>query len=210
MPPIAPSQTASVGNWRPYYAAVYKRQPSFLAQVSLPFVDSKGSFLDVGAGTMNDSRFALEAGFNRVEALDGSNDAWSYAAMLEAQYGNRFSFTKNLFSEFDFGVSRFDWIHSNFALPYFGPKGFDEFMQRVLLGLKDSGVFSGTFFGLKDEWREMHRNFAFVTKEDLHRLLSGLSVIELKEVELDGSFYDGCRKFWHYFRVIAKRSDDSH
>jgi tellurite methyltransferase len=202
----APSH-AIIGNWRPYFAAVCNRDPSYLAQTALPHVDFTGSFLDVGAGTMNDSRFALEAGFNRVEAIDGSKDAWQYAAILEAQYENRFRFINKLFSEFDFGSSRYDWIHSNFALPYFGEHGFREFVAKLVASVRDSGVFSGIFYGPRDQWRGIHRDFAFVTREEVTEMLRDLRIVRFEEMAFDGHLQDRTPKFWHYFRVIAKKSD---
>jgi SAM-dependent methyltransferase len=206
---LLPSPQPAVGNWRPYFAAVCNRDASFLARTAVGHVDFRGSALDLGSGTLNDSKLFLETGFNRVEAVDGSSDALPYAERLLAAYRHRFRMTQSLFQDFDFGEGLHDLIHSNFALPYHGPLGFDAFINRIKASIRDSGVFSGTFFGCDDDWYMMRRNFAFVTKEKLKELFSDFKVIELKELRLDGSFYDGNRKHWHYFRVIAKKSDSS-
>lgn len=206
-----------LGSWSAFFSAVCDRPPSCLARLAMREVVFHGNALDLGAGAMNDSRFFLgeenleTAGFAKVIAVDASSSAGQFAKAVKNVHGARFDFIEARFGELAFPLESFDLIHSNFALPFNGPEGFDELIERIKSWLRPNGIFSCVFFGNKDEWSAHRRDLIkFTTREELDRLVQGLVVVPSQgiiEVENGAGLYNGVPKAWHYFRVIARKSD---
>ena len=78
---------------------------------------------------------------------------------------------------------------------------------RFKKALFPTGYFVGNFFGVNDEWNDNKTNKTFFTKKQVEELFYNFEVIKLKEIERDGTTGTGEMKYWHFFNVIAKKTN---
>ena len=100
---------------------------------------------------------------------------------------------------------KYDLISAQYALPFYGPKGFEEFIAKLISSLKVGGVFVGQFFGNRDGWNTPETNLAFQTREEAETLLRDLKIEGFTEEEKDGKTASGENKHWHVFHFIASK-----
>jgi tellurite methyltransferase len=154
--------------------------------------------LDLGCGAGRDAIYLASQGF-AVVAVDAAPAAGRY---LEGVPGVRFECSR--FEDFDFGAEDFELINAHFSLPFVGRERFEEVFGRVRAALAPGGVLTGQFFGPHDSWNVPGTAIAFHSQPEAERLLSGLSVLEWREEDQDGSTADGSSKHWHLFHYIAR------
>lgn len=159
--------------------------------------------LDLGAGTLVESKFLLDSGFNKVVAVDSSPEIKKFAESIN---DDRLETLVNPFRDLVLSPDEFDLISAQYALPFYGPKGFDDFIVELVSSLKAGGVFVGQFFGERDGWNTPDSKLAFQTKEEAMALLKNLKVEEFIEEEKDGTTAAGEAKHWHVFHFIATKS----
>lgn len=111
----------------------------------------------------------------------------------------------NPFRDLVLSPNRFDLISALYALPFYGPKGFGDFIAELVSSLKTGGVFVGQFFGEGDGWNTPDSKLVFQTKDDAEALLKDLDVKEFVEEEKDGTTAAGEAKHWHVFHFIATK-----
>lgn len=207
-----PCDQRSVGRWGQYYASCCQNSNSALAVEAMAHIDPKslGHALDLGAGSMNDTKYFLGCGFRQVTALDACDDAEKYAAEVARQkWKGSFQFEKSFFADFEYGFERFDLVHANYSLPFHGRTGFTELIKAILDSLKVGGIFSTVFFGPNDGFRQSKPGLAYLTEGEVSALLQGLEVLLFKSSEFDGHACAGSErkpKHWHTHRVIARRT----
>jgi hypothetical protein len=86
------------------------------------------------------------------------------------------------------------------------PDRFEEFFDAIKAALKKGGIFTGQFFGVRDEWNHPGNNMKFVTREEAEKLLTGMKVLGLlEEEEKDEKPVIGDIKHWHLFHIIAEK-----
>ncbi len=208
----------AIGDWSRYLQFTCEARFSALALEALPFVKEQNLALDIGAGAMPDSRFMLEQGFRRVVAIDASPAAQKYATEVAEKFGaSRFSFENVRFSDFSgYEVETYDYVHANYSLPYHGKDGFTKLMDAVTQSVKLDGVFSGIFFGNEDGWKNTPEKIElpFLSQAEIEPFFRDFDFISLQEKKLNGHIRGGegltnedtRPKFWHIFKVIARRT----
>ena len=70
-------------------------------------------------------------------------------------------------------------------------------------GLRGGGFVVVNIFGDRHEWAT-EPGTTFLPRAEVERLLDGLEVVTLDEVEEDGNSFKG-PTHWHYFDIIARR-----
>jgi tellurite methyltransferase len=183
-------------DWKKYHNQTKERNHSKILAEALEHVDVRESALDVGAGTLSDSKFLLSEGFAQVTALD--------IEPFESLPDPRFTFIKSSFEEYDFPARSFDVINARFSLPFCKPEAFPSIWERMVGSLKTGGVFSGHLFGTHDEWAS-DPSMIFHTKEQVDELLSGFEILKEIEVEKEMPTAAGHMKHWHFFALIFKK-----
>ena len=197
-----PVKTIEGTSWNTYFEKTKNKPASSLLVRAIPFVDSKHSALDLGAGALNDSRYLIENGFNNVTAVDATPMGKDIAATLPT---DKFSYIISAFDQFDFLSETYDLVNAQYALPFFGKVGFEAFIEKIISSLKLDGIFVGQFFGNRDEWNTPDSNRSFQTIEEAQQLLSGLEIIEFTEEEKEGTTAIAKQKHWHVFHFIARK-----
>lgn len=187
--------------WSRFYDFTKDSPPWPLLVRAASLAPRRGRALDLGAGAGRDTRYLLEQGFT-VTAVDGEPRA---ATLLAALPSDRLQVVQSSFEEFAFADAPYDLISAQFALPFIPSSHFAEVFARIKAALVPSGVFTGHFFGVNDEWNTEHRDMTFLTRAEAEALLSDLETIELSEEDADGHIADGSPKHWHVFHILARR-----
>lgn len=189
-----------MSDWETYYKHHATRAPREFLVKAVSFSKSKEIALDLGAGTLIESKFLLDSGFKKVVVVDKSPEIKKFA---EAINDERLEVLINPFQDLVLEQEKYDLITAQYALPFYGQKGFEDFITRLISSLKPEGVFTGQFFGNKDGWNTPGTSLAFQTAEEARTLLKGLKIEEFVEEDKDGMTAAGEAKHWHVFHFIA-------
>lgn len=189
-------------DWKNYFKKHISRKPREQLIKAISFCKGRENALDLGAGTLVESKFLIKSGFKKVIAVDGSRETKKFATKLNPK---KFSLKISLFQNFNFPKKKYDLINAQYSLPFYGPKKFKSFIKKIKDSLKPNGIFVGQLFGVNDSWNTRNKEIAFHTKDEALKLLSGLKIIEFKEEEKDGKTTSGQEKHWHLFHFIAEK-----
>lgn len=188
--------------WKLYYDKTKDSPPRKLLVKAANFLSSKERALDLGAGAFNDVLYLLSTGFNHVTAVDSSPVAREIAASIPPE---KVTYAINSFENFVFTENTYDLINAQYALPFNRPETFSRLMDNIIFSMKPGGIFTGQFFGKKDEWNVAGSGKTFHTLGEVKGFFERLKIIELIEEEKDRKTVDGNMKHWHVFHVIAQK-----
>jgi tellurite methyltransferase len=186
--------------WRRFLAAT-REQPAWgrLKKAESMF-DRPGDALDVGAGGGRDTKYLLEHGW-RVTAVDSSPAAVEVLGSLASE--DRLRVAHSTAQDFEPGT--YDLVNAQFALPFVPPSRFARTVKRLQDAVRPRGLMAVTFFGPRDEWNAQGSELTFMTKEQVEELFGAWEVIELTEIEEDGTTATGGNKHWDVIHVIARK-----
>ena len=189
--------------WTCYYAAVGDEpRATLLHALALREAEGlpPGYAVDLGSGSGRDTLELLRRGW-RVLAVDAEPAAMELlrqrapdGATLETRLGR--------FADVDW--PRADLVTSSFSLPFAPPDASSRTWERIRTSLVPGGRFCGQLFGDRDGWAPAE-DMTFHARAEVERLLHGLEVEQLDEVEEDGRTAVGDPKHWHLFHVVARR-----
>lgn len=187
-------------DWSNYYEATKGEPPSPLLLRALDFVREKQKAIDIGGGPLNDAIYLINEGFD-VTVIDKSPLMETTAKSVASE---KLHTITAAFEDFDFPKEEYDLASGMFTLPFILPEHFNRVFTSIKNSLKIGGIFSGQFFGDRDEWKS-NPNMTFHTKEQVEALLADLEVIVCKEREIDGPTAVVENKHSHIFYVIARK-----
>jgi tellurite methyltransferase len=197
------------GKWETYYEATKTNPPSVVAMNAMKEVgDKKGLVIDLGCGAGMDSLYFLRNGWE-VLAIDSSPEFLiANRSKIPEELQQRLIIEKMHFEELT--LPKADCIIANFSLPFCNPKQFNDMWSKIVKQIKIGGIFSGIFFGNRDEWAsEFAMERTFHTKEEVMNLFDQFEIINLKELEYEGKCCGrngkAFPKHWHYFQVVSRR-----
>ena len=192
------------GTWNSFFAKTKGAPPRDQVVYAVKYVVDKGSALDLGAGTLRDSKYLLEQGFQSVTAVDMEPVVAEYGQELN---DDRLNVVISSFDDFDFPVGTYDLVTAQYALPFSSKENFSAMFSKLLASLKPAGVFTGTFFGPNDSWNrpDSKRVHVFLSKDEVLRLFEGFKIQRTIEEEEDGAAVGEAIKHWHKIHVVAKR-----
>jgi len=177
--------------WNTYFSNTKNKKPRPLLVEALPYVDDKTEAIDLGCGVGSDTNFLKENGF-LVTSVDGSVDVSSYVP--EAIIST--------FDNYSFPVKKFNLVNAQYSLPFNPPDTFQEMFNRLTASLKLGGIFTGQFFGAKDDWSS-RKEMTFFTEKEVRDILNSYKILVFREKAEYGKTVSGNTKFWHVFDVIA-------
>lgn len=194
-------------NWQKYYEVTQgkERKVSGLAEAAVKYVKNKDVAIDLGAGSLRDSKFFVDSGFSRVIAYDKNSPD---SSKLDEKYSGIIELDDRLFREFDYPDQTFDLIFSRASFHYIPPQRFDLFIKKIKKSLKPEGILAIDMLGPNDAWA--HRSdYTFKSLEEIKDLLSDMEIVWIKEFEYDGkTALDnqlGNTKHWHTIKLIARK-----
>ncbi len=191
-----------MADWQTYYSQHLYRPPRSLLVKAVSFCIRKDNALDLGAGTLIETKFLLDSGFKKVTALDSSPEIRTFAEGINDE---RLTVEVRPYQEMELPPESYDLITASYALPFYGKEGFDAFIARLVSALKPGGVFTGQLFGVKDGWNVPGDKRAFQTRDEAEELLKGLTIELFTEEDKDGIVASGEAKHWHIFHFIARK-----
>lgn len=185
----------------PNYAQLSRgNPPAKLVIRAADLCPTKGSALDIGAGSLRNAKYLLGQGFS-VTAIDLDPVMQEEADTLQDP---NLSTQLTSYIDFDFHVSAYDLIIAINSLPFESPANYLGVFERILHSLKPGGVLCMTFFGPNDGWAG-NPKMTFHARTDIEDLCKNLTIHVLDEIEEEGKIITGDPKHWHYFRLIAQK-----
>jgi SAM-dependent methyltransferase len=188
--------------WKEYFERTKDSKPRPLLVKAVNLVTNKDEALDLGSGALNDVRYLVSIGFKHITAVDSKPIAKDIIKNFPSEI---VSYIINTFEDFDFIENKYDLINAQYSLPFNPPKTFDRVFKSIINSLKDGGILTGQFFGIKDEWNVPGNEMNFQTREEAENLLSALEIIDFQEEEADRNTAKGDMKHWHVFHFIVKK-----
>lgn len=187
-------------SWSEHFQRTEHRPPNPLLLTAIDLVVDRKAALDLGAGSLKDSKYLLESGFQQVTAIEQDPAAKKYRGKIPA---HRLTLKTCYFEEMKLKPHTFNLITAQFALSFTSPPHLPEVMRKIIASLQPAGIFCGQFFGPKDSWNIPENHFTFVTAHTLKNWLKPLDIIHFKETQNDSTTIDGKAKHWHIFDIIA-------
>lgn len=184
-----------------YYRKTASIPPRPILVKAVPFVKERKTALDIGAGTLNDSKYLLDQGFLSVIAIDPASQFVHISALI---IDERFSSIQTSAQEYDFPLDTFDLINAEYALPFITPETFLKVWDSIHDSLKIGGIFCGQLFGNNDDWHT-NAKMTFCNKREAEDLFSRYEMIEMLEEEKDEAPTVGNMKHWHLFSFIIRK-----
>jgi len=191
-------------NWPQYINATKNKPPRQLLVQALEYVKNKQTALDLGAGALNDSKSLLEAGFEKVIAVD-SEENLELISDVNKEYKDAFVFKKIKIEDYNFPENNFDLVNAQFVLSFIQKTKIVQVLDDIKKALKSDGIFVGQFFGIKDSWSG-NSSISTYTEKEIKEFLFGLDIVYFQEDEKDGRTAMDGEKHWHIFNFIAKHS----
>lgn len=194
-------------DWGSFYRITRDNPPWPLLMRAAGMAGEKGRALDLGAGGGRDTRYLLAQGFE-VTAVDAQPESVALLAALPEElkpFQERLRAVESRFEDFPFEPGGYDLINAQFTLPFMAPAGFAAVFARIKDALAPGGVFSGQFFGDRDEWNTSDTTMTFLTRAQAEAQLGGLEVVEFRDLEEDGNVADGRPKHWHVYHILARK-----
>lgn len=187
-------------NWTSYHEKTRTEPPSKNLVIAMEFVRERHAALDIGAGSLKDSTFLVDSGFNEVVAVDQQ----PYTTGLPEEVANKITVVTSTFQMYDFPQNHFDIVSAQFSLPFTSPEHFQHVFDSLTDSLVKGGIFAGQFFGTKDSWAD-RTDMTFHTVAEIEALLTSYDVLARREVDEDGLARSGELKHWHVFNIVARK-----
>ncbi|MBL4644534.1 MAG: methyltransferase domain-containing protein [Candidatus Pacebacteria bacterium] len=173
-------------------------KPDALVRRAIKVLGRTGNALDVGAGSLRNTKLMLESGFE-VTAID--KDPIILEAAKEIQNSDLFVEVLGM-ADYEF-KKKYDLIISINVLPFLDKDTLLNSIPKMKDALVDDGVLAVTFFGVRDDWADKE-DMSFFIREEVEELFSDMNVIMFSEEDYDGEIIQKIPKHWHIFRIIAK------
>jgi len=194
------SKSENTNLWKQYYEKKGLKPSPTLKRALEHFTNQPPEIktaIDLGCGNGRDTFPLLEAGW-LVYAIDALPDA------IEMVKNNT---DKTLASNLRLECLSFekvDWhavtfVNASLALPFCNKSTFDEVCQKMIGSILPKGLFSGHFFGINDDWK----NLSLVNRNYIEKLFEGFEMLHFNEAEYDRESATGPLKHWHIFEVTA-------
>ncbi|STY29539.1 SAM-dependent methyltransferase [Legionella wadsworthii] len=170
--------------------------------------------------TLNNSLFAIDlgcgAGNDSIELLRNKWSVLAIDSQVDALSTLENSCPQSLKSKLVTKIAKFETIrylppcqliNASFSLPFVKREFFYPFWEIILNTLSPKGIFSGAFFGIKDDWYpNKDSDMTFLTPEELDNLFIPFKILWLDEkehfgVDASGSYF----KYWHQYLVVAEK-----
>jgi SAM-dependent methyltransferase len=168
---------------------------------ALGFPCERGSALDLGAGTLRESRMLLEAGFGHVLAIDSSAGAAEAARQAP---NSRLRFLRADFGSYHLSPNSFDLVHAKSSLFFLQAGLLARLLGSIHGGVRPGGLFVADFLGTKDSWKD-RAEITCLPAEELLFLLRDWEILSFFDTEFDEADARGESKHWHFLKVIARK-----
>jgi len=188
--------------WKSYIEKTKNNPPRPLLLKALEKIELKESALDLGAGSLNDSKYLIHFGFKNVTAIDKTSCP---KEILEEIVSKKFTYIISDFESHKFPKNKYNLISAQYSLPFIKKNMFQEVFNNIVESLKKEGIFTGQLFGNRDEWNDGKDDMSFHTIKESKELLSSFEFIIFEEKEYNHVLVNNKPKHWHIFDFIIKK-----
>ncbi|MEO6693722.1 MAG: class I SAM-dependent methyltransferase [Ignavibacteria bacterium] len=189
-------------NWNDYNKARKNNPPRDTLLFALKKITEEktaaGKCFDLGCGPGNDTSELLLNGWE-VTATDSNPDILFYLEPLLNKYKKKLKVQIASFEDIDW--KKCDLVNASFTLPFCPEEHFKKLWSNIVLNINKGGRFSGQFFGMKDEWKDLVRH----TRKEILEMFSKFKIELIGEIEKDDQTAAGKMKHWHFFNIVAKK-----
>ncbi len=179
-----------------------------IAQALAAFPTGERTALELGCGAGIDALTMLKRGFT-VTVVDLHARAVDTVITLAERHGLAANLTTHIspFEHWQPSPAGYCLINARFCLPFCLPRYFPGAWRTIRSSLRPGGVFTGQLFGTNDEWVNdpEREQINAHTRDEVHQLLTGLTVHKLLEVDRIARTATGKPKHWHVYTIIAQR-----
>ena len=191
--------------WSDFFELSKNKPPNRVLEAAIKLVVERGHALDLGAGSLKDSKFMLSMGFKKVTATDADPAIRKYRDKIPASL---LALKVSPFETLKLKPNSYNFISAQNSLPFTAPPHLPPLLNQIIASLKPNGIFCCRVFGPKDSWNipENKKSMTFVTKAELKKLLAPLELIMFEEEIKDSKTIDGQMKTWQDIDVIAIKS----
>lgn len=193
---------------RRYIRATKGRRASDLLRRAMDLAGARGRALELGCGAGDDAAAMLARGF-RVTAVDEHRAALDALSALVRRRGLARGLTvrRSKFEDLVFTPGVYELVNARYSLPFCAPKSFPMVWKGIRGSLRPGGILACQLFGPKDSFLRTigARRINAHTRARVNRLLSGLIVHHLDEIQEDGRTAAGSKKYWHVFHILAQK-----
>lgn len=189
-------------SWKEYLNKTTNKPANPLLTEALINISNKSYALDLGAGSLRDTKCLAEFGFRNIDAVDSCPETALIAKIPHSEVVKIHTMT---FNDFKYKKNKYDLINAHYSLPFHGRKNFFKLWNRIIKSLKINGVFVGQFFGEEDEWRS-DPNLIFHNNQQINHMFKNFTIIKQEEEKRTRSTTLGNNKYWHVFHIIAKKN----
>ncbi len=188
--------------WQEFVDSTKDMPPKPLLVNALAYLGERKDAVDLGAGSLTDSKYLVAQGFAHVTAVDKEAYVEDATAMFPE---GTFRYLVSSFEELSLPEQSADLINAQYSLPFTRKEAFPELFGILTRALREGGVFVGQLFGPKDDWSSTMPHATFFTRSEVEGYLEGYEVLVLDEREADGTLVNGQKKHWHLYDIIARK-----
>jgi len=189
-------------NWNDFNKARKNNPPRDTLVLALKKFSAEGEInknaFDIGCGPGNDTAELLSKSW-KVTATDSNPDILNYLEPLLKKYKSKLQIQITSFE--DINWKKTDLVNASFTLPFCPNEHFKDLWKNIVSNLKVNGRFSGQFFGMKDEWKNLLRH----TRKEILKMFYKFDIELIGEIEKDDTTALGQMKHWHIFNIVAKK-----
>jgi 2-polyprenyl-3-methyl-5-hydroxy-6-metoxy-1,4-benzoquinol methylase len=186
-----------------YASTTTQRNPNQLVLDALKLVRRGTRALDVGAGSLCDSRLLLSAGL-QVDAVDV--DPFFVACARRIDHPRLYAVCEDI-RDLQLEANIYCLIVAIHVLPFIPRSQLAAVCAKLVASLDAGGALCATFFGIRDEWAQPQSPMSFVTPDDVTRLFPKMALAFLEDYQYAGRDVHGNVKQWHVIRVIFRKPD---
>ena len=189
-------------NWEEFVQVTKNRKPVWLLIKTIKKIKSlNNTALDLGCGAGVDSKYLAKNGF-KVDAVDLDQNCITSTKKMCKNLDVKI-IKKNI-KNYKIKPSTYQLIYSWNTLPFLNKKEMVKVLHGIQKGLTKEGFFVFSLFGIEDNWAKNKPEMAFLTVNELKKILSKMKFIEILETKENKPSAIGKPKFWHQIQGIAQ------
>ena len=188
-------------DWEAYYARLAGRAPRPLFKRVRSIYLAEGATrtaVDLGCGDGTETLAMLDDGLS-VTAIDESPASMQ---RVRERAGSRSGLRTIQARLEDVELPDTDLVYSGLTLPFCHPDQFPALWDRVCDSLRPNGLIAVHLFGDRHGW--MREEMTFVTNDQVEGLISGLAVLDLREIDEVMPSAMGDQVRMHIFDLVAR------
>ncbi len=186
-----------MGGIRAYHEFIGDNPNHLVASVVETIPCGRVAALDLGAGNLRDSRYLKRSGFERVVAVDRSEDSIPYAA-------EGIELTIKPIEKYRPAKGVFDLIVSCNTLFFLRNMEVEQLLQTMHKALRPNGIIAFNVLGNDDPWSTDPKKSAF-SKAEVLALTQRFKTETFDEVRADRTNAIGGSKFWHHWVLVLRK-----